>query len=74
MEIASGMTPVDILLDLESLGYCYRDAGQFDKQAQTLKKIAEIKNYKRVHPTLSEEIKLAKKPEPEDPTLFDLIR
>lgn len=74
LELAGGMTPIEVLPDFEILAYCYRDAGQFDKQAQTLARIAEIKKYKRIHPTLAEEINAPKKPKAEDPTLFDLVK
>ncbi len=44
MEEAFGGSPLHTNFDLQMLSYCYRDAGQFDKQAEVLKKIAEIKN------------------------------
>ncbi|QQR57745.1 MAG: tetratricopeptide repeat protein [Candidatus Melainabacteria bacterium] len=76
MEEAFGGSPLHTNFDRQMLSYCYRDAGQFDKQAEVLKKIAEIKNAEngKGQKALKSRISFGCKIAEEKYGLFDLVK
>lgn len=74
MEGAFGENSLHINFDRQMLSYCYRDAGQYDKQAEVLRKIAQIKSANNKCPNvLKSRIPMGCKIAKENFGLFDLV-